>query len=566
MTKSVQVRRFAVRPFIAGALTAACMALGAPLAAVAAEPQPLKPTPLPAPGAHADAGIVFAGFLRAPAFQGLVLVDRAGTFHELRTSTIPGAAGFIGALPPGDYKVAGYHKDARDQYTGTGIKFYSSASAPFEGYPLLRVERGRLTELGTWVDVAVGVEVTLLPMHPAERAGAVPAVLAALGDAVTQQQPLTWQVDVPPAAASGIGNLYVDPKADDLVKPLIEDYHRRTGQPGLLGQMARARTQSVAEWYRIAGNAQAITREEPFVAADGTAWYGANLGRLRARSPEGAWRVVDTGAVVPVMAAYVDGSALLAGLDDGRLLRSADGGATWQAAGSVEAGLKPVAISKLGDRWLVTALHPAKDVMTGNPNSADALVVYSARRADLGDLTLLHRLPVNKPGNLKINPVVQGERYLVLASPDLWEYNAGKDAWRQIELPGDVNDFRVDAKTGMIAAYKVAGMFSRLYISSEGGAAPWKRVDQPSIQIHQIRFTDPTHGQALRFQQNATEAHIELHHYDVAQDAWVRDEDAPKGCVRPLSGPPGTPWLCVNKYGTVFARRDSGWLVEATLN
>lgn len=228
-------------------------------------------------------------------------------------------------LPAGRYHVIGWGNHRQD-----------------DG-PVFEVQARRVTDLGGFVPVNVGgYELVLLPVRHAEDASALETAIAPFRTLLASTEPLRPQVaNVPTAVAvsqpsSGLG----------LIADLLLAYDRKLNKPSTLQRLKDAR--DPAEFLRLARTVVPPLQDEPAIAPDGTAWFPADLGQLRRRSPQGQWDNLGIDTLRQILAVEYDNGRLVVGSDDGQLRASDDGGHAWKQLRSLGAGESVIDIDRVG--------------------------------------------------------------------------------------------------------------------------------------------------------------------------------------------------------------------------
>lgn len=440
------------------------------------------------------------------------------------------------ALPAGDYRL---HK-WRDGF--------------MPPYPTITVMAGRLTDMGSLVPVPVGNnDMVLLPLHNAETARNAQAAAAEL-QSLQSRAPLPWRVERVPAPSQVV----LDPGQRFGLIPYLLKYYEARANAAPIGKRLRE-VVSVDEFAALAKLATPPLTQKLVMDAQGRSYFGAALGQIRVRDANGTWSALDTGSLHTITAVAASAGQLLAGFENGMVRSSSDGGATWKAAAALDPSVAVVDISRLGDQWLITTARGL--VLRSGLRSVDQMVVHAARAADLSDLAKLREFPVETEPLVRPGAASFGNYFYVNAYPKLWRLDLATQQWQSVGPDTDVSGFQVAPGNGTLAAYRIRGAFSKLYVSTDHGGS-WRKADNPPYVIMDIRFTDADNGQAVRWNTGAFSGVIELLQYDRTKDSWTKAVDAPVGCVAALPDASHRARFCVARGGNILSLADGKWTAE----
>lgn len=439
-------------------------------------------------------------------------------------------------MPPGEYTV-----------------FAARAQKLPKTYPPVTVVAGRLTDLGAllFVDEGDGKAV-LLSTRNADSTRNAQAALTQLAAPFAGSEPVEWHMDKVPEPM-----IWRDTRAGVLTD-LQKQHEIRT--PNAVPVFQRMReTTAIDTFLSLAKTAAAPATGKVVQDAHGRMYFGAALGQLRVRDANGTWSAIDTGCLHPVTAVEVWGEQLLAGFDNGDVRRSVDGGKTWTVVASLERRTPVIDLSRFADQWFVATARPK--MLRNGMRSLEQVSVYSALKDDLSDIVKNRDLPVESEPLVLANARVFKGYYYVNAFPKLWRLDAATMQWRTVSPDTEVHGFQVGADNGTLAAYRIKGGFSKLFVSADHGET-WSKYDNPPYVIMDIRFTTPTQGQAVRWNMGAFSSTIELLEYDRAKDAWTKTVEAPAGCNLAFADASQTVKLCVTPGGNILSYADRKWGVE----
>jgi hypothetical protein len=466
----------------------------------------------------ATQGYVYASFPKPSRGLLTVVPVAGGREYELVERLDAGRKAQGLWLPEGDYRIA-YWSPHKWQ------------SEPFH------VQAGRVTDLGSLLALGVGgKQQVLVSLHPAEEAHAVDAALDEFAGALVSREPIAWTAVAPS-------------------KPVQGGIAGTTA--GAIPQLATAAT--AAELLRGARAYAPPMYDEPAIAADGTLYYGADLGQLRVRAPAGQWSNVgmDTLHSIPAVE-WLEG-ALVTGSDDGVLRRSTDAGKTWTQLRKLD-GEMIIDIDQAQGTWLVTTSHLI-------PNrrgflALDHIKVYKANAADLSDLAVLRDFPLDPnflSNYLAARPqLVKGQFFLTL--PDqLVRLDLASMQWKTLTPPGKVSEAGMEPSTGVLSAFLSKGAFSKVYVSEDAGDS-WVQTGRPPYVIFDVQFQTRDSGWANRINMNAISVDWEVYAYDRASDDWKKVATAPRNC-RISRASATQPTFCFAS-DAIYRLGTAGWQAE----
>lgn len=419
------------------------------------------------------------------------------------------------------------------------------------GYQEIAVQAGHVTDLGGLIRVPVGgYEFVLLPVRHPELRLVAESVVRQYAPVLATQQAIEWRNPatprplIEPMASSGMG----------LVGDLLMAYQREVNRPSM-NKLLKSERDSDA-FFKLARQATPPLMHEGGSDAEGKLYFGADLGQIRVRSPQGQWTSLDTGSLHQVTALAVEGPRLVAGFDDGAIRHSTDAGRSWSAVARLEPGYVVSDIDRAKTGWVVVtarmegvgpSFRTLKGVNVLATDQDDMQGLNVIKHFDLSELTLF--LPRGE---------VVGDSYLLNVIPDLHRLDLNTRSWKTVTPPTEVMAFDVDPASHVLSAVKIAGAFSKLYVSSNLGDS-WKQYDNPSYIIQDVRFLSPTNGQAVRWSVGAFSGTFESQRYDAKKDAWTKEHEAPSGCARILPDKTDRFTFCVTTAGSILKREGAKW-------
>ncbi len=265
---------------------------------------------------------------RAPAgliggYQNLEISGDAGIYELERTTVGAIRSGvFTGALPPGRYRIRRF---VTHGYLNTMWVRAPSALGTFT------VQPGQLTDLGTVIYHPVGGERVVFARTRMEEdtRELVAAEFPRVAEAVLARPILGWDENLNEA--------------------------------------------EIAEVLRSI-RALAAPVNEPRVAPSGAVYAGSILGQVLIRpAGEMIWRQLDTGTTREILTVTEEGGAIVAGGEEGFLVRSSDGGRSWQRVRAPDRGaILHLASAPGGGLFAVTQRGDDFAVWQSSPNGWQA--------------------------------------------------------------------------------------------------------------------------------------------------------------------------------------------------
>ncbi len=426
------------------------------------------------------------------------------------TDGLSRSALYVGSVPPGQYRLSSFEGTISNA-TGT----------PNESFGRFDVQAGRITYLGSIVEVVTGPRIAVLTTHrtsyltydPTPIAEGLPDVLNALypglsGVALQPDSYLAWREDhVPPVISRGF--------YDEV----------RDGSLGLLA---------------------------PTELSDGRIAFGTLLGQIRFWHPDQGWSRADIGVnrAVEAIVEIVPG-ALLVGGEMGMLRISPDMGKAWaQIKAPIPYGVVRD-IHKMPDGGIYLTHYRGTEftLLRSDVNLNDWQVVQSFQFAAPGRFygSTPQRLRTHRVGSLLLTTLPQSR----LA---VYDTSTGTSDVR--DMPGPVSRARA-SRDG-----KLRGIFERFivwnpYLSADGGAT-WE-TDTISRSSHMPAFRGDTHGAALEMESGLTEGRTFLIRTDDGGKTWQRGPRMPNPFLTWIEfSDDGTLIYASDQLGDFYYSRDAG--------
>jgi photosystem II stability/assembly factor-like uncharacterized protein len=443
-----------------------------------------------------------AGFF--PPYDTAQVVSDGGTYTlSRRTPGIVRTGVFTGVLPPGRYRVS--------RFETIGLNFKRWVDIP-SAFGTFTVQAGQLTDLGTLVYVPSGGAKVLFARtsSEADTRELVAAAYPKLAATVLQRPILEWDTSA---------------NAADLAKGFAA---------------MRARVAPI---------------NNPLVAPSGAVYAGSALGQVLARSDQGAWRQFDTGTAREILTVTEDGPAILAGGEEGFLVRSADSGRSWQRLTSPDRG---------------AILHIVR-----RPNAGLMLVSLYERTLTVWEQSgeswqQRNEFPFERSFNTSTAQaphVVSNERRLYVALPNgvIHAFGFADGQWQRYEAPFSL--LTLATAGDLLYGYGIK-FTSSLWISEDGGKS-WRDLDT-SRRAGAPVFSDPSTGYVIYIKE-VFAAKMSVQMTRDGGRTWKETGDLPEAAargvivLRPMVVHPDGPTLLVfSVNGAVYSTRDLGatWTEE----
>jgi hypothetical protein len=493
------------------------------------------------------------------ATHGFVHVSIPGGWRDLQLSAVSGGQEYVLVrqaehgpyayglwVPAGEYDVA---------------RLLGADGKPYR----VTVERGRVTDMGGMVRLEIGnYEYVRLPFRHPEVAAELEQAIGALRAHLATAEPIEWK----PAGVPRSERQVNPPTNLGLIADLLMDYTRHVNKPPLSQQLKEAKSNE--EFFRRAAATMPPLTDEPGSDAEGRLYYGAELGQIRIRAPNGEWSNLDTGTLQTVSAVEVAGRRIVAGTGRGEL-RVSDDGRTWRRQFAFAPDEVVVDIDRIGERWIVmTGRLLAQPNPYGAPIfTADKFKVYSTTAQDLAGMTLLREIQLPERAFVLKGMGVRGQPagggWFMNVGAEMFRLDLATLQWSSSSPGHKVSGFNISPKTGLLTVYRQQGAFSKLHLSSDQGKT-WRPADTPPYVFYDIYFETPERGLASRFSTGAFSSSIELLAYDPKADSWQKTHDAPPGCTQLLRDTDNVQRFCVTSGNSILNYVNGKWVAEFAVN
>jgi hypothetical protein len=507
------------------------------------------PAPLPIAATH---GYVFVQLPRGLKFRKVPTILRlahvaTGEKHGLKVRAINSGVGAIGLwLPAGEYKL--------DEWEGTRLG----------EYPTVTVKPGHLTDMGQLVPVAMGgYQIVVLPLRDAEALEGRATVLQEFESSLSAERVIEWQAPNLPKPIEPVGALLSDGSGmRGLVVDLLDNYHRNKNRPALVKQVRAA--ESTGELLRLAKSAVPPQADNAATDAQSNLYYGAELGQVRVRKPNGEWGTLDTGSLRTVTAVAAHDATLVAGFENGAIRVSKDAGTSWTKVAALSRDEAVVDIDRVGARWIVATRRVDEPSAEGWAGPMNQVKVYAAAQADFSDLASIKTLgpfPSNQRMYSRVHGEAFGDAYYLNQAPALMRLDTKTMTWDALAPPSEVNIFHVSPATETLTAFKAMGLFSKLYVSTDRGVS-WTKTSAPTYTVHNIYFENPDQAHALRSDISGMKYQYKLVQYNRADNRWNQTAQAPAECSGMLYDTTHVARFCVTIGGSILSHEKGDWVME----
>jgi hypothetical protein len=411
------------------------------------------------------------------------------------------------------------------------------------------VQAGRITDLGSLVAVMIGgYEFVPLPLRSDEVSGRISDVIAEFQPLLAKEV-IEWKPKRLPqpikvaSAATGLG----------LVVDLLTEYERKVNKPPLSNRLRAA--SDPHEFLALVKTTMPPLYSDGVADSEGNLYFGADLGQIRRRSPEGEWSSLDTGSIWRITALNLIDGRLVLGAQNVIFQANADRSA-FQRMVELPREEWVTGIHRTESGWLISSIVPT--VLY----SVRAVRIYVSKSDDLSDRVLLKELVVDEKQAFvwyrSTDSTVANGYYFANAVGELVRIKLDTMEVQSITAPTPAHGLKIDRPSGTLATFSVGG--SKVFVSTDNGVS-WVKKNAPSL-IQDVHFTDEANGHAIRANRGAFTVTQELLSYDQAGKKWKKVLEAPEGCVRMLHDSVGAPTLCVTNGGSILALKNNEWVAE----
>jgi hypothetical protein len=329
--------------------------------------------------------------------------------------------------------------------------------------------------------------------------------------------------------------------------------------------------------------------DEAGVDRDGNLYYGADLGQIRVRRPDGTWNSLDTGSLTEITAVEAAGARLVAGDLRGVLRVSDDGGSSWTKAHGLIGNQAILDIDRVDSRWLVIAADfidapPPLGFVAAAPGTPRGwtlgarLYVYSGSRDDFTDLAPIREVALQQPGFsvaavgfTRIRGLTEtyaghaaGGFYFLSTLKSLLRLDLATLQWSEHDAGHRVDSIRISRDGKLITAKRLQGAFSKVSVSSDYGVT-WIPYSRPPYVLYDVALETADSGESTRWNAGMFSAAIEFYAYDPKLKDWRKSFGTPEGCVQLLRDAEYQQRYCLTNGGSILARQGDTWVAEFAL-
>lgn len=446
-------------------------------------------------------------------------------------------------LPAGQYKI--------EDWKGRWV----------QGYPVITVRAGHLTDLGQLVPIPIGnKEVVVLPFRNHEVAPGRAAMLAAYPDALSPSKVIEWQVpDVPTTPAQQANGM----RKGEVLEALISIYQSEKNDSPMIRKLAAAPTRE--QLLQVGQSSMPPRTDAPAADAQARLYYGADLGMLRVRTPAGQWSAIDTGTLFSVTAVAVHGNTLVAGYANGTIRVGTIDGGGWREVAALGWNEQIADIDYVNGRWLVATRRrdPARE--NGAPGRMNRIQVLAAGRDDFADLAVIRSLPITRDEYRQFETVraeVYRDAYYLLATPYFLRLNTADMGWDELAAPRQVREMHVSPSTEMLTLSGFDGFVTYLVQVSTDRGASWRKLTPPRVVGLDAYFENPEEGRATRIDRFNSDKTFKTLAWLPAKNDWLTMTKTPDECVALLPDDKHVHRFCTTAAGSIYTHLEGGWQVE----
>jgi hypothetical protein len=519
-----------------------CRLTGGVLAILLVFTSSAQATKTPKPG-DAGAGYVVMSFpsLEFPVSVSVRSIEKKDYDVPVLSGTREPTAGVW--LPAGDYRLI--------RWAGREVADYAS----------FHVNAGAVSDLGGLVPIEIGgYRAIVVPVRTDATATAAKDAVKALAEQPVQAEPIAWPATSEPLQLADQGANSPLPGLIPLALMAIERNHDK---PPMSERLSNDKDNRHV--LDVARESAVPVMRMPAVDDRKRLLFGAELGQIRVRDEAGLWSSIDTGSLHRVTALGTTGHTIVAGMDDGSVRSSLDGGAHWVEVSRLDCERGRVTdVSFSGTQWAVTVVGLNEWNFVGVPPMFKLTRACIYLSGDTDPAHLARKQRVDFEPRLMVNALrsyVTPTDYFVGVPPDIMKLNLSTGNWQRLPLDGSVDGFSYSGANGTVVAFHPQGVLSKVFLSPDGGAT-WKRIARPPNGVSDLRFISPTEGYAVRIDAMNFSAERELYRYDATRDDWTVTKKLPADCVGLLKDADGKPAYCLSRGGSILNLAQTPMAVE----
>lgn len=436
--------------------------------------------------------------------------------------------------------------------------FYGVGGNELKGYPTIEVKAGQITSLGSLINFNLGEDKNIWMQKSFSitkdlESQYVSRFKQNLVGAKLNKWELTKipEVSTTNRLSSGQG--------------LIVDWllaYSDSNQEGRLKKKLLNET-SLESFYQTAlKTLPPLARQDPAIDVEGNLYYGAELGQIKKRSPDGIWTTIDTGTLEPISKVYWHKGQLIAANRSKWLSRSLDSGKTWKLISTFAPEELILDIDAHNDRLYI--LTSQKSDAAYAEGKGFVVTIYGTSAHDFRNVETIKYIP--HKGVILRDPKAEiaNGYYFVGFEPNVLKSMSLKtEQWDDIPLPQDFSTYNI-AEDGLISLFNIQGIFSDLFISEDKGES-WHELKPPSYVIENIFFSSKDIGVSHRTEMNAFSASYFVQRYEPLKGGWVNISKAPDECKYLIEDDKRQARFCVTKSDEVLVLTDNKWISEVIM-
>lgn len=483
-------------------------------------------------------GLVYATSLNSKMWKDAVQIKSVSTqqIYDLRIDQRARIETMHAWIPAGDYVLASWD------------------GAKYPAYEPIHVVSRQVTDLGTLIPVQVGeYKFVVLPLHEKDMAPAMATLRATYPGDLDNAAANLWSPSAmaPQLTQPGQGG-------GGLVMDLILAYARKLAAPPI--NQGLTASKSMRQFLAVAEAESPPTTQVGVADRAGDLYFGAALGEIRVRHPDGYWSAINTGVIHQVTAVGWNGHWLVAGYDDGSIRISEDRGAHWSRDATLPSRDPVLSLEWTGQRWLVETFDGL--VTIPFENVGKDVAVYESKNASPSDFSEIYKKRSREYTQCNVQLV--GHSYYVSTEHEVDRLDLNSMKWAVMKLPTFATAFYVAPDHRTMTVTHAAGIFSSVWMSRDGGAH-WVKTSRPTIVDLDVKYLSPRSGVAVQFQLLANSSRLRLWRYSASAQDWKLDEpEPPSSCVWFVDDARGVPTYCVTRGWDILARHAGSWAIEAT--
>lgn len=406
-------------------------------------------------------GLVYATSLNSKLWKDTVQIKSISTreTYDLRVDQRGRIETMHAWIPPGNYQLTSWD------------------GAKFPAYEVIHVTGRHVTDLGTLLPVQVGeYRFVVLPLHEKDMAPVMATLRAKYPGALDDAQVDRWNPMAMPPLLTEPGQA-----GGGLVADLILAYARKLAKPPK--NQSLTDSNSISQFLALAEAESPPTTNVGVADNAGNLYFGAALGTIRVRHPDGHWNAINTGVIHSVTAVAWNGHLLVAGYDDGSIRSSADLGAHWSYDTTLPSGDPVLSLNWTGQRWLAETFEGL--VSIANTLSGQTVTIYLSKDSAPGNFSEIYKKISKRV--MTVNVQLVGNDYYISMKQELARLDLHSMKWNDLRLPTWATDFHVAQDQHTMTLVRNGGIWSSVWISTNDGRR-WTKTARPPIIIVDAKY------------------------------------------------------------------------------